>query len=72
MTLWVIAAAVALAIWLWHLYFHPFGPCRACKGTGRNPGSIRKRFGDCRRCKGNGRRLRFGARLLHRSLQRRK
>lgn len=70
---WLIVIGLAvLAVWLWHLWWHPFGPCWSCDGTGRNHGSTGKRFGNCRRCGGSGRRSRIGARLLHRALQRRK
>lgn len=63
---WALAAlATAVAnlasLWLW-----PFAPCRKCHGTGRNPGSDRKRHGECRRCLGTGRRRRAGASLVHR------
>ena len=57
----VIAASNVISIYLW-----PFGPCLACKGTGRNQGSSKKRYGECRLCKGSGRRRRAGARLVHR------
>jgi hypothetical protein len=56
-----IAAGNAGSLYLW-----PLAPCLACKGTGRNRGSNRRRFGECRRCKGTGRRQRPGARLIHR------
>ena len=62
------AAAAGLAWWAWHAWRHPYGPCWACQGTGRNPGSTRKRFGDCKRCRGTGRQLRVGARLFHKAL----
>lgn len=48
------------------LYLWPYGPCRKCDGSGRNPGSRQKRFGQCRRCDGAGRRVRLGARTVHR------
>lgn len=50
---------ISLAIW-------PFTDCRACSGSGNNPGSTRKRWGNCRRCGGSGQKLRLGARLLRR------
>src|SRR5215472_14139256 len=56
-----IAAVNAGSIYLW-----PLAPCIACKGTGRNQGSNKKRWGECRHCKGTGRRERPGARLIHR------
>lgn len=56
----------ALGVWGVSLYLWPFAPCRKCEGSGRNPGSKRKRFGQCRRCGGSGKRIRLGARTVHR------
>jgi hypothetical protein len=47
-------------------YLWPFRPCMRCKGSGRNPGSNKKRFGQCRRCGGAGRLRRIGAKTIHR------
>jgi hypothetical protein len=60
-----VGVAIALGN-LGALYLWPFGPCLKCHGTGRNPGSNKKRYGECRRCKGTGRRPRLGAKLIHR------
>ena len=60
-----LAILAAVAIWLVSLYFHPYGRCRRCGGSGRNAGSSARRFGTCKRCKGNGRRWRAGARTIH-------
>ena len=62
----IILGLVALGWWVYHVYRHPFGPCWKCDGSGRNPGSKRKRYGQCRRCGGAGRRIRLGARTVHR------
>jgi len=64
-----IVLAVA-AIWLARLWLWPFGPCRRCKGTGKNIGSTGRRFGTHRRCKGSGRRVRLGARMVRRAIRR--
>lgn len=62
----VILGLAALAGWVVSLYLWPFAPCRKCDGSGRNPGSKKKRYGQCRRCEGTGRRTRFSARTVHR------
>jgi DnaJ-class molecular chaperone len=59
--IWFLAGAVLAAGWWLSLRFHPFGRCRACKGTGTNPGSKGGRFGLCRTCGGTRRRIRLGA-----------
>jgi hypothetical protein len=64
MTLFWIAV-IAAACWVVSLYAWPYAPCGKCKGTGRNPGSNRKRFGDCKRCGGGGRRQRPGSKFVH-------
>lgn len=66
----VIAAAGVAggARWWWLLYRHPYGKCRWCRGTGRNPGSTGERYGLCTHCKG-GQRVRFGAGLVHPELR---
>jgi hypothetical protein len=63
---WFLIGVAIAAANIVSLYFWPFAPCRACKGTGRNQGSSKKRYGECRRCKAAGRRKRLGARLVHR------
>jgi hypothetical protein len=63
---WFLIGLAIAAANVVSMYFWPFAPCWACKGTGRNQGSTRKRYGECRRCKGTGRRQRPGARLVHR------
>jgi hypothetical protein len=65
---WTVYAAVILMWAIW-LYFHPFKPCWACKGTGVNRGSSRKAFGRCRRCKGSRQVQRIGSRQLHRAVR---
>ena len=53
----VLAALVLVAGgvgWLW-LKAHPYGKCRWCGGSGRNPLSVKARFGECKHCKGSGR-----------------
>jgi DnaJ-class molecular chaperone len=62
---WLIGAAVVLG-YLGHLYLHPFGPCRRCKGKRTNRGSSKKSWGKCKRCGGSGERQRLGSRQLHR------
>ncbi len=57
---------VAFVVWVGSLHLWPYAPCRKCEGSGRTPGSNKKRYGQCRRCKGAGRRIRFGARTVHR------
>ena len=65
-----IVGAVACARWLWHLWRHPYGKCRWCKGTGQNPGSVRTRYGRCTHCT-KGERVRAGAGLVHPELRKR-
>lgn len=60
------------AVWVIGLLLWPYTACSRCGGSGRNTGSNGKRWGTCRKCKGTGRRLRFGARLVHRIVLRRK
>lgn len=62
----VLIVLLALGARVVTVYLWPYAPCRKCEGSGRNPGSKRKRFGQCRRCDGAGRRIRFGARTVHR------
>ncbi|WP_051468412.1 hypothetical protein [Actinomadura oligospora] len=65
LTLLTMAAAV---IWAVSVYTYPFRPCRRCSGTGRKPGSNRRRFGPCNRCSGTGRSQRLGSRTAHRTV----
>jgi hypothetical protein len=62
----VLAACWLIRAWLW-----PFGPCRGCKGTGKNIGSTGRRYGTHRRCNETGKRVRLGARTVHRAILRR-
>jgi len=50
----VVLAAVAGA-WWW-MKTHPYGRCRWCRGSGKNPLSTEWRSGPCKRCGGTGRR----------------
>jgi len=61
-----LAGLVLFGVLVGSLYLWPFAPCWKCEGSGRNPGSKRKRYGQCRRCGGAGRRIRLGARTVHR------
>ena len=58
MTGWLLlmglVAAAAGGGWWW-MKAHPYGRCRWCGGSGRNPLSTKARFGDCRHCGGKGR-----------------
>lgn len=45
--LWLLVAGV-WAMWRIDMYFHPFAPCRQCKGTARNWGSRSTAFGLCK------------------------
>jgi hypothetical protein len=51
------------------IYYHPFGPCRACKGRGTNPWSTKKRLGRCKRCGGTRLTQRMGSRALHKVIR---
>lgn len=57
--------ALAVLAWLgWRLVLivaFPYGPHRACKGTGKHKSG--KYWRPCRRCKGTGRRIRLGRRM---------
>lgn len=57
--LWLLLAAVVVAGWRIDVYFHPFAPCRHCRGRGTNWGSRSTAYGLCRH---GPRRVRFGAR----------
>jgi len=70
--MWVLAALAALVVVLWliDLRQHPFGRCWRCRGSGRNPGSTKKRYGRCRACqKRKGPRVRAGAKLVRPDLR---
>jgi hypothetical protein len=70
--MWVLAAAAAVlaVLWLVDLRQHPFGRCWSCGGSGRNPGSTKKRYGRCRACqKRKGPRVRVGAKLVRPDLR---
>ncbi|MFC4906606.1 hypothetical protein [Actinomadura gamaensis] len=64
----LLLAMAALALWAVSVYVYPFRPCRRCSGTGRKPGSNRRRFGPCPRCGGTGRAQRLGSRTAHRTV----
>jgi hypothetical protein len=51
------------------IYYHPFGPCRSCKGRGTNAGSTKKRLGRCARCGGTRVTQRMGSRALHKVIR---
>jgi DnaJ-class molecular chaperone len=54
--------------WLVSLWLWPYKTCSWCDGTGRSPGSNSRRHGLCWRCKGSPRKLRRGARMVKRGL----
>lgn len=62
----LLAAAALAIVWAVSRLLWPYRPCPRCRGTGRNPGSNKRRHGDCKRCKGSGRVRRFGAGHVHR------
>ncbi|WP_192808649.1 hypothetical protein [Actinomadura montaniterrae] len=64
----ILLAMAAFVIWAVSVYTYPFRPCRRCGGTGRKPGSTRRRFGPCNRCGGTGRTQRLGSRTAHRTV----
>lgn len=64
----VVALVLALGR-LVFIYYHPFGPCRACKGKGTNRGSTKKRLGRCTRCGGTRLTQRMGSRALHKVIR---
>jgi len=61
--------AVVVVGYLGHLYLHPFGQCRRCRGRGTNRGSRPKAFGNCKRCKGTRTRQRLGSKTVHRAVR---
>jgi hypothetical protein len=65
----VIVALVLGLGRLIYIYYHPFGPCRACKGKGANAGSTKKRLGRCARCGGTRVTQRMGSRALHKVIR---
>ena len=64
----LLIALGAFACWLISVYVYPFRHCGRCDGTGRKPGSTRRRFDLCRRCSGTGRVQRTGSRAAHRAV----
>lgn len=69
----VAGIVVAVVVhWLWHVVFHPYGPCLLCGGKRTNKGSTKGAFGRCPLCHGEGERWRLGARSVHKALGRRK
>ena len=66
--LWLILLSAAVsggAAYLVSLRFHPWWPCRACKGTGKTRDRIWKPArGTCSACGGKGQRPRLGIRVL--------
>ena len=63
-----LIALTAFACWAVSVYVYPFRHCGRCGGTGRKPGSTRRRFDLCRRCSGTGRVQRIGSRSAHRAV----
>lgn len=64
----LLIALAALGCWAVSVYVYPFRHCGRCGGTGRKPGSTRRRFDLCRRCSGTGRVQRTGSRAAHRAV----
>lgn len=64
----LLIALIAFACWAISVYVYPFRHCGRCGGTGRKPGSTRRRFDLCRRCSGTGRVQRIGSRAAHRAV----
>ena len=69
MTTAVLIALAAAAVRLIFIYYHPFGPCRRCTGSGLNRLSTKKRMGPCKRCGGGKLTQRRGSRALHRLIR---
>jgi hypothetical protein len=70
--MWVLVAAgaaIAAGSYVAELWWHPYGRCWACGGSGWNRWSSKKRYGKCRRCKGKRERVRVGARLVRPGLR---
>ena len=64
----LLIALTGFACWAVSVYIYPFRHCGRCGGTGRKPGSTRRRFDLCRRCSGTGRVQRIGSRAAHRAV----
>jgi len=64
----LLIALTGFACWGLSVYVYPFRHCGRCGGTGRKPGSTRRRFDLCRRCSGTGRVQRTGSRAAHRAV----
>jgi hypothetical protein len=62
----VLAAVLGRLIFI---FYHPFGPCKSCKGRGTNPLSTKKRQGRCKRCGGSRMTQRMGSRALHKVIR---
>jgi hypothetical protein len=63
-----LIALIGFACWAISVYVYPFRHCGKCGGTGRKPGSTRRRFDLCKRCSGTGRVQRIGSRTAHRTV----
>ncbi len=64
----LLIALIGFACWGVSVYVYPFRHCGRCGGTGRKPGSTRRRFDLCKRCSGTGRVQRIGSRAAHRTV----
>ena len=66
----VVLIALALGtVRLIFIYYHPFGPCRRCSGSGMNLFSTKRRMGQCKRCGGSKLTQRRGSKALHRVIR---
>jgi DnaJ-class molecular chaperone len=59
----ILAVLAVLAARVGWLYWHPFGPCPKCEGTGNIQRGKRRPV--CPRCKGRRRVQRTGSRTVH-------
>jgi hypothetical protein len=68
--LMIVAAPLALLIWVAWLLVNPFTNCGWCKGKGKHPLSSKKTFGSCwnPRCQ-RGTVQRVGSKTAHRARQ---
>ena len=66
---WFLIGLAVTSGWTISLYAWPFRPCPACKGSGTNRGSNKRRHGPCRRCKGSRHVQRIGSRTVHRAVR---
>lgn len=61
----LLVALVALGLYWFSVWRHPYRPCKACKGKKSHQDvNWKGAFGKCWACNGSGSRVRWGVRVL--------